>query len=211
MKIDLHVHSKERSSCGKATEEEQIQAAMNAGLDAIAFTDHDKLISQKRLTDLNKKYAPFRVFGGIEICIWDIFRFNYEHLLVLGIYDKRLEGGKWSYPDLYNFVRERNGFIALAHPFRYISRIGLDLEHFPPDALELYSRNTPKHKEARILSLAGRLDISILSNSDAHHVETLGKYYNRLERNPTDEYELISMLKTGEFQCVSLDSAHVET
>lgn len=42
MKIDLHVHSSERSACGQAGEEEQIEAAMAAGLNALVFTDHGK-------------------------------------------------------------------------------------------------------------------------------------------------------------------------
>jgi histidinol phosphatase-like PHP family hydrolase len=65
MKIDLHVHCQERSACGKATEEAQVQAAIAAGLDAIVFTDHHRLMPLERLECLNQQYAPFRVFGGI--------------------------------------------------------------------------------------------------------------------------------------------------
>ncbi len=112
MKIDLHVHSKERSVCGRASEEEQIRAAIDAGLDAIVFTDHHRLISAERLQQLNEKYAPFRIFGGIEITL------DGEDVLILGVQDPALESMNWSYPSLHAFVRARGGFIALAHPFR---------------------------------------------------------------------------------------------
>ena len=52
MKIDFHVHSSERSACGGASEESQIQAAIVAGLDAIVFTDHQRLVSEYRLSFL---------------------------------------------------------------------------------------------------------------------------------------------------------------
>jgi histidinol phosphatase-like PHP family hydrolase len=67
MKTDLHVHAKERSACGQSSEEEMIQAALACGLDGLAFTDHHRLVSPARLEELNRAYASFRVFCGIEI------------------------------------------------------------------------------------------------------------------------------------------------
>jgi predicted metal-dependent phosphoesterase TrpH len=82
IKIDLHVHAKERSVCSKVSEEEMIQTAIDAGLDAIVFTDHNKLTPKRTLNKLNRQFAPFRIFGGIEVSIKN------EHIIVLGIYDK---------------------------------------------------------------------------------------------------------------------------
>lgn len=197
MKIDLHVHTKDRSFCGNSTEEEQIRAAIDAGLDAIVFSDHDRLAPRARLQELNRKYAPFRIFGGIEISIGN------EHILVLGVHDCALETRRWLYPELHGFVRKYEGFIAIAHPFRFNPNVKLDLERFPPDAIEVYSNNIAKHTEARLLSLAEQLGVPILSNSDGHHTGVLGPYYNLLEHTPTDEQELIEILKTGQFTCVS--------
>lgn len=200
MKIDLHVHTRERSQCGSSAAEEQICAAIDAELDAIVFTDHDRLAPLHFLQVMNEKYAPFRVFGGIEVSIevdW-----SYEHLLVLGVHDDVLERKRWSYPELYNFVLEQDGFLALAHPFRFHQFIELDLECFPPDAIEVYSQNTPRSEERRILNLVEELGVRILSNSDAHHTRSLGRYYNVLERVPADEQELIEILKSGLFTCV---------
>lgn len=201
MKIDLHVHTKERSSCGRSTAEEQICAAIEAGLDAVVFTDHNRLVPLDYMRAMSDKYAPFRVFGGIELSI--AVNMTDEHLLVLGIHDDSLQTKRWSYPELHTYVRKHGGFMALAHPFRFNHHIELDLERFPPDAIEVYSQNTPRHAEQRILVLAEELGVTILSNSDAHHTNSLGQYYNVLKRVPADERELIEILRSGQFRCVS--------
>lgn len=207
MKIDLHVHTKERSSCGASSEEEQIRTAIDTGLDAIAFSDHDRLAPLERLRELNDKYVPFRIFSGIEVSVWNKRFLASEHLLVLGIHDAALENRDWTYPALHQFVRESGGFIALAHPFRFSPTIGIALERFPPDALEAYSNNISGNSE-RICSLAQQLGVNILSNSDAHHTNFLGQYYNALERTPANEQELVEILKSGQFTCMSPEHAY---
>jgi len=44
MEIDLHVHTVERSPCADALEDEQIVAAIDRGLDVLAFTNHECLV-----------------------------------------------------------------------------------------------------------------------------------------------------------------------
>jgi predicted metal-dependent phosphoesterase TrpH len=194
MKIDLHVHSRERSECGKAPEEEQIRAAINAGLDALVFTDHHRPVSPERLAELNGKYAPFRIFGGAEITT------DGEDFLVLGIQDSALESHEWDYASLHAFVRKHKGFIALAHPFRFHDDIKVDLERLVPDAIEIRTPNTPERQEEHIREIAMQLHIPTLCNSDSHTTERIGRYYNVLPRTPSDERALIAMLKSGQFE-----------
>ncbi len=196
MKIDLHVHSKEYSFCGRSAAEAQIQAAITAGLDALVFADHDQLFPQQHLQLLNAKYAPFRIFGGIEMSV------DGEHLLVLGVHDESLERRRWSYPALHEFIRNQQGFIALNHPFRFNEQIEINHRQFPPDAIEAYSNNIITESEQRILTVAQELGVYVVSNSDAHHISDLGRYYNVLNHSPADEHELIQLLKDGEFTCV---------
>ena len=196
MKIDLHVHAKERSGCAGSSEIEQVRTAIEAGLDAIAFTDHGQLVPAARLDHLNEVGAPLQVLGGIEVTA------DGEDLLVLGVREPLIETRKWSYPELHSYVKEHGGFLAMAHPFRYHSEVELPLEQFPPDALEGYSNNTPPDAAARIIALAQRLDVPVLSNSDAHVTHTLGRHYNVLDRRPDDEGELFRMLRHGSFTAV---------
>jgi len=195
MKIDLHVHTKERSACGRASEEEQIRAAITAGLDALVFTDHHRLVPAERLKELNDRYVPFRVLSGIEI------NTNGEDVLVLGLQDAALESSKWAYPDLHAFVREHGGFIILAHPFRYHPQVNIEVERFVPDALEVRSVNTPVAAEGHIREIASHLEIPLLCNSDAHSTDSVGAYYNVLERTPSDEQEIWALLRSGRFTC----------
>jgi len=193
VKIDLHIHTKERSSCGRASEIDQVRASIDAGLDAIVLTDHGRLAPVERISQLNEVYAPFRIFGGIEMGV------DGEDFVILGIHDARLEADEWSYPQLYTFTRERDGFLMIAHPYRYHPDIELDIEQYPPDAIEVYSPHTPPEEADRIFDLASRLGIHTLSNSDAHTTDFLGKYYNVLDRSPVDERELIDILRKGQF------------
>ena len=198
MRIDLHVHTRERSSCAHSPTEDMIRAAIEADLDGLVISDHDRLVPREQLTYLNGKYAPFRVFGGVEVTT------RGEHILVLGVRDPDIERGYWRYPDLHRFVTERQGFLALAHPYRFNPhQIGVDVERYPPHALEVCSRNTPRSAEPRIRELGEELKALLLSNSDAHHASDVGGYYNELDREPQDIEALVTMLKEGAYEPVA--------
>jgi predicted metal-dependent phosphoesterase TrpH len=197
VKIDLHVHTRERSPCAWSSTEEMIRAAIDRGLDALVISDHDRLIPPEHLSTLNARYAPFRVFGGVEVTLAG------EHALVLGVQDNLLERRWWTYRDLHAFVEEWGGFLALAHPFRFGRHIEGDVERFPPHALEVYSHNTPRRAEPTIRALAAALDVPLLSNSDAHHAGDVGVYYNELDGAPQDAAGLVAVLKAGAFTVVA--------
>ncbi len=198
MKIDLHVHSVEYSACANALMDEQIVTAIDRGLDALFFTNHGCLVPNKRVEELNQLYAPFRVFGGVEITLQES-----EDVLVLGIHDDEIEARRrWTYPDLHTFVRKREGWLAVAHPFRYGEKINLDLERYPPDALEVCSVNVPLLAQPRIREIAESLHIPVVCNSDAHSTRSIGVAYNRLSGDPADESDVINLLRNGEFLCV---------
>ncbi|MEA3377477.1 MAG: PHP-associated domain-containing protein [Chloroflexota bacterium] len=198
MNIDLHVHTRARSPCACSSADAMVRAAIDRGLDGLVITDHDCLVPPQQLAYLNAEYNPFRVFGGIEVTT------RGEHVLVLGVEDEELENRWWTYPELHAFVQTRRGFLALAHPFRFDPRrLQVDVEHFPPHALELHSLNTPRRAENRIRQLAAELNVPLLSNSDAHHVSGVGDYYNYLDCEPEGMDALVGMLKEGAFEPVA--------
>ncbi len=173
-----------------------MRAAIAAGLDAIVFTDHHRLAPPERLEALNQQFAPFRIFGGIEVTAQG------EDFLVLGLHHADLERSDWSYPALYEFVHQQGGYIALAHPFRYRPNFELDFDQYTPDAIEVRSPNTPADQENRIREIAARLGMLVLCNSDAHSTERIGTYYLQLPDSPADEQELIASLKAGRYLCM---------
>jgi predicted metal-dependent phosphoesterase TrpH len=198
LRIDLHVHASERSPCSHATEEEMIAAAQAFGLDALCFSDHDRLVDEAHLRELRERHAPFRVFNASEISITPA-----DHCLVIGVEDPELVSRAWEYPELHAFVRERAGFIAACHPFRFERATPLPLDEFPPDAFELRSVHTAAEDEPLIRETAARLGSHLVCNSDAHYAEWVGVFFNVLPGEPADELELAEILRSGELECAT--------
>ncbi len=191
MKIDLHVHCRERSPCSVSSELGLIQHAVSAGLDAIAFTDHDRLVPPARLEELNQQFFPFRIFGGIEVTLLE------EHILVFGVQDKALESRAWNYEALWHFVRQNDGFMILAHPFRFQGYIGAPIDRFPPDGIEVHSLNTSRRHEKRICGIAEDLGLRLFSDSDSHAEASIGRYYMQIGVLPANDQQLVLALKNG--------------
>lgn len=205
MKIDLHTHTCERSPCCRSTEEEQIRAAVRYGLDAIVITDHNKNVSVEHIRQLNEKYSPFIVFSGIEVSIKD----TEEHILVIGVHDAVLQEKKWNYEDLYTFVKSKNGYIGLAHPYRHYDSINLDINRYVPDGVEIHSTNISASDGPSIKELADKLGIKTIANSDSHQHKHIGLFYNELNLTVKTEQELITQLKLGNYKLGS-DSERVK-
>ncbi len=194
MKLDLHVHASEYSSCAIATMEEQIRAAITVGLSGIVFTNHHRLVPAQQLRELNDVYAPFMIFGGIEITVREG-----EDILVYGVDDPAIESIEWDYPRLHAFVRQRGGYMVIAHPFRYRQGVNLELEAYPADAIELRSSNIGPENELKIRKLAKQHKMRLMCNSDAHSTDKIGLHYNLFRRVPPHIEELIDFLRSCEF------------
>jgi len=197
MKIDLHLHTSERSTCSIASAEEQITTAIQMGLDAIVITDHDCMIDETILTVLNRKYTPFIIYGGIEIRINE--NGHDEDIIVIGLHQDILTQKKWTYPELHQFVISNNGFIGLAHPYRYRDFITVDVENYPPHAIEIFTSNIGMDKKDMRLELKEKLNCNLMVNSDSHNIDSTGLYYNELDKTPESEQELVQMLIDGNY------------
>jgi predicted metal-dependent phosphoesterase TrpH len=192
VKIDLHLHSSERSSCGKSSENDMLSAAARFGLDAVVFTEHNRTVGPDHLELLNERFSPLRVFGGIEISL----TMN-DHCLVLGVDDPGLTGRAWRYTDLVKFVREHDGWIALCHPFRMSDDIPFPIHAAPPDGIELHSVHTGADDGGRIARLAQEFGVTLLGNSDAHFAPFVGIFYNEIPGSPQNMRELVAALRAG--------------
>ena len=187
-KLDLHVHAAERSACATSYEEDQFRAAIAAGMHGMAFTDHHALVPERRLAEMNEKYFPFHIYSGIEVTA------EKEDWLVYGLRDPALTRTDWLYADLAAAVRAGGGFIALAHPYRYAPHIQVSLEGCEPHGIEVRSYNTPAARENEIRALARQKGMILLTNSDAHSVSRVGKYWNELPALPADDSGLVAAL-----------------
>ncbi len=194
MLVDLHLHTAERSGCAMSPAVDQLTAAVKAGLGAVAVTDHHALSAPKEREVWRGLFPDIFVLPGIEITLEE-----YEDILVVGLDDPQLAHGSWSWPDLQAFVKERGGLSVLAHPMRFSSEIGIDIENLPPDAIEGHSTNVPSRLRGRIQSLADRLGLPVVANSDAHAAYDVGRFANRLHEPATTVAEVVSAIREGRF------------
>ena len=173
-----------------------IRSAIAFGLDGLAFTDHQLLVPPEQLAELNKTYAPFRVFSGIEI-----HTVEEEDFLVIGVSDPGLSDRNWLYAELFAFVRERGGFLVLAHPFRFRDTIRVDIETHRPDAIEVASTNIDPATEPRIRKAIEHVGCAPFHASDAHQSDRVGMFYVDVQGVPQTNAELVELLRKGAYTC----------
>ena len=219
-KYNLHVHSMESSACAISTVTELIKKHKEIGFTGFALTNHflhgnTAIDRTKAWKDFVKAYSKsynssleiaqkldFDLLFGIEE--------GYDRgkeFLVYGVSPEIL----LSHPELQNrgienwskVVRENNGFIAYAHPFRYRSYIP-DPYSMPDisivDCIEIYNMgNQPENNEmaAKTFKESGKI---LIAGGDLHSVnfnDSFGIKTN--ERIKTTE-QLAEVLKNNQFE-----------
>ncbi len=197
MKIDIHVHCSELSNCGRNPAVEMIEAGIEAGLDGLVFTNHHKFVPDEQIAQYNSRYAPFRVFNGIECTI------EKEDLLIIGSQRAEYTSPKeWSYSAILRQVHDDGGCVVIAHPFRLHEEFQMDLHAEPPDALENSSVNVHAENYARIRQFAEEIGAPVTAASDAHRAEDVGCRYLEFDGDIDDEKALAGMIRQGRFECV---------
>lgn len=176
-RADLHVHS--LASDGTAGIEEILVAAVAAGLDAIAITDHDRIDAAEAGSALARRRGlPIEVIVGEEIST------RGGHLLGLWL---REPIRPWqSLRASIIAVHEQGGLAIPAHPlFPYplcaqgvmLRRLLADPDpRCHPDAIEVFNPTTfgrPVHR--RVVRFAASHALAAVGNSDAHAVEAIGR------------------------------------
>jgi predicted metal-dependent phosphoesterase TrpH len=195
MKIDLHLHTAERSGCAMSSAVDQLAAARAAGLGAVAITDHHALTTPADRAVWHDLFPDLLVLPGIEITLDE----EYEDILVIGLDEPELARGSWIWSDLRSFVQERGGFTILAHPMRFTTEIGIDLENEPPDAIEGWSTNVSARTGARVRSIASMFGLPVVANSDAHWTADVGRYANVLHEPAGSVAEVLKAMREGRF------------
>jgi len=196
MKIDFHVHSSEYSECGQSTAREQVEAAIEKGMEVIFFADNHRLFPQDEIDALNEEFAPFKIYQAIEITIKGEAQ---EDFIILGVHDSEIEKDDWDYEELYKFVHDRGGALVLVHPYRFSDQVNVDIWEYPPDAVEVLSSISGEMNYERRKRLASVVSKPEVTNSDSHDAETVGCYYNVFPVNCDTEELIIHSLLDGTF------------
>jgi predicted metal-dependent phosphoesterase TrpH len=190
--LDLHVHFKRRARDPTDFAREQVERAVAVGLDGIALTEHRQVLPPGQLASLREEFAPFKIYSGVEVSCGEDF-------LVFGMWDPEFSKKRWDdYGRLRQLVRDHDGAICLAHPFRRRDVLlagGIDDD--PPHAIELQSRNTPLRACRQICNLATKWKAQTMFNSDAHRPQDVGCFFNVWYEFPDDDDGLVELLTGG--------------
>jgi predicted metal-dependent phosphoesterase TrpH len=176
-RADLHIHS--LASDGTSPVEEILAAAVTAGLDVVAITDHERIdaavAAQAMATD---RGLPLEVVVGEEVTT------RGGHLLALFV-DRRIAPYR-SLRSTIKAVHDAGGLAIPAHPLvpyplcaqAFVLRrlIEADDEAFRPDGLETFNPTflgRPWH--TRVSRFAAEHGLAAVGNSDAHVAASVGQ------------------------------------
>ena len=170
---DLHVHTSNYSPCGRSSADEICRKAISSGLTGIALTEHDLWWPEGEFRELQAKYPDLIIFRGIEYACLD------DHFLVFLPEPNCGANLRFrSISELISEVHDLGGIVIWAHPFRYDRRIPEWLQDADLDGMEVDSNNMDIRAKCLALEAARDRAYKVFQNSDAHIVDTLGRYYN---------------------------------
>ena len=215
-KYDLHVHTAELSPCGNVEIEKIMKMYKKADYSGVVLTDHfrniffedfnswengiDNLLSVfEKAQQLGNKYN-LDVILGLEAC----FEENNGDFLIFGVDEKFLKKYKnfidGSLQEFSKIIDNKNILIFEAHPFRN-KKDSAEPDFL--DGLEVYNGN-PRHDSRNSLAYvkAENNDLMMVSGSDFHQPEDLGKGGIILPQKISNSKQLVKQLKKGEFNLI---------
>lgn len=178
LRIDPHVHT-EASYDATGTVDAVLDRAREAGLDAIAITDHDTTVAAREAIG-RAALHEVAVIPGVEVSSRD------GHVLALGIVERPPVGR--SLEETLEFVRDAGGLGVIPHPFQR-SRHGVPKRALTDcDGVEVFNPWTmtgiQNHRARRF---ARRRNYPRLAGSDAHEPALVGRAYTEVEiRAPSE-------------------------
>jgi predicted metal-dependent phosphoesterase TrpH len=195
-KIDLHVHSK-NSGDNSADPEENIERAIERGLDGIAFTEHYSFEASEPAERLKEKYdAAITIFRGVE------FSAAEGHCLIFGVDTDRLSIKHAPVREIVRVVNHHGGVVIPSHPYRGGNSMGDLLFELPGiTAVEGCNGVNMHAMNVRAMDAAGKLNLPYTGGSDAHEPNDVGSCYTEFDDKVT-EGNFIEMLKAGRYRGV---------
>lgn len=196
-RFDPHVHSWYSADAAHPPER-LIQAAKDAGLSAMAITDHDScdvhqyLLDQGLASPDGEPVDGLLIVPGVEVSTAD------GHLLCLGTTLPVLRGKPAM--EVFAAVQEQGGVAIPAHPYdRWRSGIREKvLDQLELTTIEVFnSAVTSRSYNRRARAYAEARGLVGTAGSDAHHASAVGTAVTLLELDHLNVRNLVEAVKTG--------------
>jgi predicted metal-dependent phosphoesterase TrpH len=186
MKFDLHIHTARHSPDSETDPFDLLRAALDAGLDGIVITEHDRMWTEAELDELRAAAPRLVILAGVEVTGTG------GDVLCYGITDPTAlpRGIEWG--PLTREVHRQGGACVAAHPNRWNQPFEKLLVDQQPelDGIEVMSNNMDPDLRARAQDLLRRYPhFSQLGNSDSHAPWSVGCCYTEFDaviRTPAD-------------------------
>lgn len=192
LSVELHAHSS-LSYDGRDAVEKLLARAADAGLDALAVTDHDELTASLRACELAPEYGLLGI-PGMEVTSVA------GHVLALGVTETVPAG--LSFETTLDRIHDQGGVAVVPHPFQE-SRSGVmakvsRAELARADAIEVYnSRLLTGRANRQARTFAREHGIPQTAGSDAHISEMVGRAVTLVETDERSVPAILDAIRDG--------------
>lgn len=195
MKVDLHNHAFTYES--SSDPEEVIESALKAGLDGIAFTEHNSYSATEGAVALEEKYrGRIRIFRGAE------YDAREGHILLFGLSDNSfLDIGMFApVSEFLRFIGPKGIVAVVAHPFRGWGHFKADISSVRGiSAIEAFNGHNTDEENEMAYRTAVSLGIPSTGGSDSHSSADVGRCYTEFF-DPVDGATLADALRSGRYR-----------
>jgi predicted metal-dependent phosphoesterase TrpH len=208
-RIDMHMHTVLGAYDSALKPARLATGARNAGLTAVAITEHDRMWDAHVLRTYCESESDLLVVNGMEVST------DMGHILAFGL--PGFAPGIHRIADLRRIADEVGGYLAVAHPFRYwyepvhFTRRGLTPPEMVPevlartpvfeyvDAIEVLNGANSDRENAIAVAVANYLGKPGIAGSDCHSETGIGCCLTHFERTIETPAQLVEELRAGRF------------
>jgi predicted metal-dependent phosphoesterase TrpH len=192
VKIDLHVHTA-NSDDAYGEPEEVLAAAVEAGLDGLALTEHSSYEKSEVFLDLAPRFH-LAVFVGAEVAT------RSGHMLVFSEAIRqwnRFRGNENDARELIDAVNSAGGAVVAAHPYRMGPGCGGAANLRGLAAVETCNGANRPFENQLAAAMAEKLGLPCTGGSDAHFTDEIGRCFTVFTVPVHTVPELVAALKAG--------------